>query len=120
LGSCMSILSPEHYPSPKCLRPRTFHIFILAQSHTNLGGVQWSVRDDALLIDLGKLQCLELDPTGSVLKASPSTTGRVLNTFLAKKGKMFAGGHCPDVGIGGFVLQGGMSWNCKVRRFLRV
>ena len=26
----------------------------------------------------------------------------------------FAGGHCPDVGLGGFLLQGGMGWNCKV------
>jgi FAD/FMN-containing dehydrogenase len=26
---------------------------------------------------------------------------------------MFAGGHCPDVGLGGFLLQGGMGWNCK-------
>jgi hypothetical protein len=38
----------------------------------------------------------------------------VLNTFLAEKGVMFAGGHCPDVGLGGFLLQGGRGWNCKV------
>jgi hypothetical protein len=24
-----------------------------------------------------------------------------------------AGGHCPTVGIGGFLLQGGMGWNCR-------
>ena len=74
----------------------------------------WSVRDNALLVDLGKLKCLQLDEANSILKASPSTTGRVLNGYLAAKGKMFAGGHCPDVGIGGFLLQGGMGWNCKV------
>ena len=74
----------------------------------------WSVRDDAILIDLGKFKCLELDEATAVVKVSPSTTGRVLNAYLATKGKMFAGGHCPDVGLGGFLLQGGMGWNCKV------
>jgi len=74
----------------------------------------WSVRDDTILIDLAKLKCLELDETTSIVKVSPATTGRVLNDYLITRGKMFAGGHCPDVGLGGFLLQGGMGWNCKV------
>ncbi|TVY14427.1 6-hydroxy-D-nicotine oxidase [Lachnellula arida] len=64
----------------------------------------WSVRDDALLIDLGELKYLELNEASGTLKVSPSTTGRVLNGYLGTKGKMFAGG---------FLLQGGMGWNCK-------
>lgn len=75
----------------------------------------WSVRDNAILIDLGKLKRVELDERTNVANVSPSTTGRVLNKFLATKGKMFGGGHCPDVGLGGFLLQGGMGWNCAVR-----
>jgi FAD/FMN-containing dehydrogenase len=74
----------------------------------------WSLRDDALLIDLGNLKTLDFDDTTSVVKVSPSTTGRALNEYLATKGKMFGGGHCPDVGLGGFLLQGGMGWNCRV------
>ena len=27
-------------------------------------------------------------------------------------GRFFPGGHCPTVGIGGFLLQGGQGWNC--------
>jgi FAD/FMN-containing dehydrogenase len=73
----------------------------------------WSVRDDAILIDLGKYQFLELDEAEKIVVVSPSTTGRILNGFLNQKGLMFAGGHCPDVGLGGFLLQGGMGWNCK-------
>jgi FAD/FMN-containing dehydrogenase len=46
----------------------------------------WSVRDDAILIDLGKLKCLELNEAASIVKVSPSTTGRVLNGYLATKG----------------------------------
>lgn len=73
----------------------------------------WSVRDDAILIDLGKYHCMELDRSNMTVVVSPSTTGRVLNEFLGSKGLLFAGGHCPDVGLGGFLLQGGMGWNCK-------
>lgn len=51
----------------------------------------WSVRDDALLIDLGELKYLELNEASGTLKVSPSTTGRVLNEYLGLKGKMFAG-----------------------------
>ncbi|GAW26405.1 putative fad binding domain protein [Rosellinia necatrix] len=78
----------------------------------------WSVRHDAVLVDLGALRHLawEDDNGGGVVACSPSTTGEELNAFLATRGRMFAGGHCPDVGLGGFLLQGGMGWNCKVRK----
>jgi FAD/FMN-containing dehydrogenase len=69
----------------------------------SLGGhswAAWSVRDEALLIDLGNLKYLELNEASGSVIASPSTTGRVLNEYLGTKGKMFAGGHCPDVGLG--------------------
>ena len=74
----------------------------------------WSVRDDAILIDLGKYNFIEYDEDTKIAKVSPSTTGRVLNAYLAGKDRMFGGGHCADVGLGGFLLQGGMGWNCKV------
>ena len=74
----------------------------------------WSVRDDAILIDLAGLNEIELAEDGKVVKVSPSTTGKVLNESLRSRGLMFGGGHCPDVGLGGFLLQGGMGWNCKV------
>ncbi|KAH8162390.1 hypothetical protein CIB48_g5853 [Xylaria polymorpha] len=48
-----------------------------------------------------------------IVSCSPSATGEMLNGFLRGQGRMFAGGHCPDVGLGGFLLQGGMGWNCK-------
>ena len=30
---------------------------------------------------------------------------------LAPHGLLFPGGHCSDVGLGGFLLQGGFGWN---------
>lgn len=74
----------------------------------------WSVRDNAVLIDLGNYKQIELDETTGIVIVSPSTTGTQLNTILREKGLMFPGGHCPDVGLGGFLLQGGMGWVCRV------
>jgi len=74
----------------------------------------WSVRDETVLIDLGKWNHIAFDEHSMVVTVSPSTTGRMLNQLLSERGYMFPGGHCPDVGLGGFLLQGGMGWNCKV------
>lgn len=75
----------------------------------------WSVRDDAILVDLSRLDIpLEYDAQTGIVTCGPATTGRILNGWLKTKGRLFAGGHCPDVGLGGFLLQGGMGWNCKV------
>ncbi|KAH8903135.1 FAD binding domain protein [Coniochaeta sp. PMI_546] len=97
----------------------------------------WSVRSDAVLVDLGDLDVedgaeegerpawavdggrgggrgrVEYDERSRVVSCPASTTGRMLNGYLKDRGRMFAGGHCPDVGLGGFLLQGGMGWNCK-------
>jgi hypothetical protein len=73
----------------------------------------WSVRDDALLIDLAGMHEMTLDADASLVRVSPSTRGGELNQFLAEHGLMFPGGHCPTVGLGGFLLQGGMGWNCR-------
>lgn len=75
----------------------------------------WSVRDNAILIDLGKYKQIEFDESTGIVVVSPSTTGRQLNDVLRQKGLLFPGGHCPDVALGGFLLQGGMGWVCKVR-----
>jgi FAD/FMN-containing dehydrogenase len=64
----------------------------------------WSVRDSALLIDLGKMNSItEFDEATGIIKVGPATTGEKLNGFLGTKGRMFNGGHCPTVGVGGFL-----------------
>lgn len=75
----------------------------------------WSVRDHSILIDLGDFKGIEVDRENRLARASPSNTGRELNgKLIPEYGMMFPGGHCPDVGLGGFLLQGGMGWNCRV------
>ncbi|KAL6235089.1 hypothetical protein BDW75DRAFT_230595 [Aspergillus navahoensis] len=74
----------------------------------------WSVRDESILIDLGNYKHLEVDAERRTACASPSMTGKEINGRLIREyGLMFPGGHCPDVGLGGFLLQGGMGWNCR-------
>lgn len=75
----------------------------------------WSVRDQSILIDLGNYKEFEVDQENRLARATPSLTGKEFNgRLIAEYGLMFPGGHCPDVGLGGFLLQGGMGWNCRV------
>jgi FAD/FMN-containing dehydrogenase len=64
----------------------------------------WSVRDNAVLIDLGALNTIDLDDTSGIVKVGPATTSEQLNQFLGTKGRMFNAGHCPTVGLGAGVL----------------
>jgi hypothetical protein len=74
----------------------------------------WSVRRDALLIDLGEFREMAYDESTGIVTATPSVKGGdELNPFLGEFGRFFNGGHCPSVGIGGFLLQGGQGWNAR-------
>jgi hypothetical protein len=75
----------------------------------------WSVRDGAILVDMGNYHEITLDEKTGIARVSPSTTGLDLNIYLYPRGRMFSAGHCPDVGVGGALLCGGMGWNCNVR-----
>lgn len=74
----------------------------------------WSVRREALLIDLGGFREMAYDETTGIVTATPSVKGGdELNPYLGGFGRFFNGGHCPSVGIGGFLLQGGQGWNAR-------
>ena len=76
----------------------------------------WSLRDDALLIDLGQLRDIGYDPATGVVAARPAVQGGLeLAPFLARRGRAFPGGHCATVGLGGFLLQGGQGWDSRAR-----
>ncbi|KAK4160015.1 FAD binding domain protein [Cladorrhinum sp. PSN259] len=99
----------------------------LAKSHSRRISIRsgghswaaWSVRHEAVLIDLVDLDKslpggrIQYNQSSQIVSCPPSTTGEELNNFLAERGRFFPSGHCPDVGLGGFLLQGGMGWNCK-------
>ena len=75
---------------------------------------QWSIRDDALVLDMVGLRDMTYDPGTGIATATPAVQGGMeLDPFLASHGRFFNGGHCPTVGIGGFLLQGGQGWNAR-------
>lgn len=80
----------------------------------------WSIRDNALLLDLAEYSELALDQKTNIVRLSPSTTGRELDNYLIADGRAFPGGHCPTVAVGGYLLGGGMGWNTNVSAFFIV
>ena len=92
-------------------RERGWQVAVRSGGHS---WAQWSVRDDALVIDLGGLQGDQYDDATGIVSASPAVQGGAeLAPYLDARGRFFPGGHCPTVGIGGFLLQGGQGWNCR-------
>jgi FAD/FMN-containing dehydrogenase len=79
------------------------------------GGHSWtasSVRE-GLLVDLSELTAATYDPETQTVSAQPGITGNDLNAMLAEHDRFFPTGHCPSIGIGGFLLQGGWGWNSR-------
>ncbi|PZA07696.1 MULTISPECIES: FAD-binding oxidoreductase [unclassified Meiothermus] len=74
----------------------------------------WSLWEGALLLDLSRMQEMAYDEATGVVRVAPAVKGgATLAPYLEARGRMFHGGHCPTVGLGGFLLQGGMGWNCR-------
>ncbi|OQV05153.1 FAD binding domain-containing protein [Cladophialophora immunda] len=81
------------------------------------GGHSWSssfLRQDGLLLDLSALNEASVDPETRTAVAGPGCFGGALNKQAAAFGLMFPGGHCPTVGLGGYLLQGGLGWNSRL------
>jgi FAD/FMN-containing dehydrogenase len=79
------------------------------------GGHSWtaSAVREGMLIDLSGMTDVSYDPERGVASVQPGVTGRDLNGLLAVHGRFFPSGHCPTVGLGGFLLQGGWGWNSR-------
>lgn len=81
------------------------------------GGHSWAgnhVRDGALLLDVSRLRAIEVDAEAMTAAVGPGCHGDELLTMLAEHDLFFPAGHCPGVGLGGYLLQGGYGWNGRV------
>lgn len=74
----------------------------------------WIIRDDSILIDLVNFKHISYHEGTHIASASPGTLGSELCSFLESKGRFFPAGHCGEVGLGEFLLQGGMGLNARV------
>lgn len=115
---------PERFPDI-IVRPETDHDVVAAVRYANVhglrigvrsGGHSWNasfLRDGGMLIDLANMTRISLSVDSGIAYAEPAAHGGDLNTMLAAHGLMFPSGHCPSVGLGGFLLQGGFGWNSR-------
>jgi hypothetical protein len=79
------------------------------------GGHSWtaSAIRSGVLVDLSRLDQIVFDADRGVASVQPGAKGRDLNMLLAEHDLFFPSGHCPTVGLGGFLLQGGWGWNSR-------
>ncbi len=80
------------------------------------GGHSWAqnhLRDGGLLLDLSRLNAIEIDPKARTARVGPGCWSIDLDRALRKHDLFFPVAHAPDVGLGGFLLQGGFGWNSR-------
>lgn len=84
---------------------------------TRSGGHSWSsahIRDNCLLIDMSRMQTVEVDEASQTLWTNPGVIGSVLNATLKPYGLIVPTAHHPSPGIGGFCMNGGFGWNSRL------
>jgi FAD/FMN-containing dehydrogenase len=89
-------------------RSRGLQVAVRAGGHSWVGS---PLRDGTLLIDLSSLRELAVDAAAGTAAVHPAVTSSELARALAAQGLAFPIGHCPSVGISGFLLSGGLGWN---------
>jgi FAD/FMN-containing dehydrogenase len=81
------------------------------------GGHSWAanhVRDGGLLLDVSRLNHVEVDVERHRALVGPGTKGNELCAQLGAQDLFFPAGHCKGVAVGGYLLQGGYGWNSRV------
>ena len=115
---------PERYPELIVYPEQEEHVRTIVlyakKEKTSIGiksgGHSWTasfLRDGGVLIDLIKMNKFRFDVQANRAEAQPAAYASTLNAALLEHNLMFPGGHCPTVGLGGFLLQGGFGWNSR-------
>jgi FAD/FMN-containing dehydrogenase len=81
------------------------------------GGHSWAashLRDGGLLLDVSRLDHCSVDTDRMTAHVGPGKKASVFAVELDSQGLFFPSGHCEDICLGGFLLQGGYGWNSKV------
>ncbi len=77
------------------------------------GGHSWAanhLRDGCVLLDLSRLKDFSIDSDNMTAAVQPGRRGSELSGTLAERGLFFPTGHCTEVCVGGYLLQGGFGW----------
>jgi FAD/FMN-containing dehydrogenase len=87
---------------------RGLQVAVRAGGHSWIGS---PLRDGTILVDLSARRTVRIDETSSTATLEPAVTSAELAGTLARHGLAFPVGHCASVGIGGYLLSGGLGWN---------
>lgn len=74
-----------------------------------------SLRDGGICLDLSTLTDIEVDTATQVASVQTGARALQLVVALAQHGLTFPTAHCSTVGMGGFLLGGGIGWNHPYR-----
>jgi FAD/FMN-containing dehydrogenase len=66
---------------------------------------------EGMMIDFSDYKEFSIDPEARTATVTPSVWSSTFGAAASEHGLFFPGGHCPDVGMGGYLLQGGFGWN---------
>jgi FAD/FMN-containing dehydrogenase len=80
------------------------------------GGHSWAqnhLRDGGMLIDLSRLNTVDIDASARTARVGPGCWSVDLDRALKRVSLFFPVAHAPDVCLGGFLLQGGFGWNSR-------
>ncbi len=94
--------------SVKFAREHGLKVAIRGSGHHYHGA---ALRDGGLLLDLSRLKAIDIDAQHRRASVQPAVKGGDFATALAPHGLAFPVGHCSDVGMGGYMLNGGVGWN---------
>lgn len=124
-GAVWNALTPERWPEAIVLAASEADAVAavrLAQAEgltvtVRSGGHSWAgnhLRDGSVLLDLSALRAHEVDEAAMTARVQPGCRGNELLAALEPGGLFFPAGHCPGVGLGGYLLQGGYGWNGRL------
>lgn len=69
-----------------------------------------SIGKEGMLIDLSRLNDVTLSPDGTRAAVGPGSRWGSVYKTLSSSGKMAVGGRANDIGVGGLLLGGGLSY----------
>lgn len=75
-------------------------------SGQNVAG--WGTCDDGIVVDLSPMKAVRVDVAARTTTAQPGVTWDELDAATQRFGLAAPGGHCPEVGIVGYTLGGGI------------
>jgi FAD/FMN-containing dehydrogenase len=92
----------------KLARSRGLRISVRAGGHS---WIATSLRHGGMLIDLSRLNGVTVNAAARTATVQPAIKNTEVVAALEQHGLAFPAGHCPTVGIGGYLLAGGQGWN---------